>query len=105
TLHHAYGWPRHTLGARRLPRPRAVPSGADCGAPLSRLRARPGRRHRDCRAPRGAAMSIALVTSAVRTEQDVVWARQRARQICALLGFELQDQARIATAVSEIARN
>lgn len=35
----------------------------------------------------------------------MVGARQRAREISALLGFEAQDQARIATAVSEIARN
>src|SRR6185295_13557131 len=41
----------------------------------------------------------------VRDEQDVVNARQRARQIARLLGFEAQDQARIATAVSEIVRN
>ena len=38
-------------------------------------------------------------------ETDFLLARQRARQIAALLGFELQDQTRIATAVSEIARN
>ena len=50
-------------------------------------------------------MSIRLLTVAIRQEQDVVNARQRARQISALLGFEAQDQARIATAVSEIARN
>ena len=31
--------------------------------------------------------------------------RQRARRIAELLGFERQDQTRIATAVSEIARN
>jgi signal transduction histidine kinase/DNA-binding response OmpR family regulator len=41
----------------------------------------------------------------VRLEHDVVLARQRARQVAGLLGFELQDQTRIATAVSEIARN
>ena len=35
----------------------------------------------------------------------MVAARQRARQIAALLGFDAQDQTRIATAVSEIARN
>src|SRR6185503_23749 len=46
-----------------------------------------------------------LMTVAVRQEQDVVSARQRARQIARLLGFETQDQARIATAVSEIVRN
>src|SRR5688572_6445221 len=50
-------------------------------------------------------MAFALITVAVRLEQDVVSARQRARQISSLLGFDLQDQARIATAVSEIARN
>jgi signal transduction histidine kinase/DNA-binding response OmpR family regulator len=50
-------------------------------------------------------VSIRLLTVAIRQEQDVVNARQRARQLAALLGFEPQDQARIATAVSEIARN
>jgi signal transduction histidine kinase/CheY-like chemotaxis protein len=50
-------------------------------------------------------MTIRLLTVAVRHEQDVVSARQRARQIARLLGFEGQDQARIATAVSEIVRN
>jgi signal transduction histidine kinase/CheY-like chemotaxis protein len=38
-------------------------------------------------------------------ERDVVLARQRARQVAGLLGFDAQDQTRIATAVSEIARN
>ena len=41
----------------------------------------------------------------IRLEHDVVLVRQRARQIAGLLGFESQDQTRIATAVSEIARN
>jgi signal transduction histidine kinase/CheY-like chemotaxis protein len=50
-------------------------------------------------------MSKALLNMEVRLEQDVVLARQRARQIAGLLGFENQDQARIATAVSEITRN
>ena len=50
-------------------------------------------------------MTVRLLTIAIRNEQDVVGARQRARQISALIGFEAQDQARIATAVSEIARN
>jgi anti-sigma regulatory factor (Ser/Thr protein kinase) len=35
----------------------------------------------------------------------VVLARQRTRQLAALLGFDAQDQTRLATAVSEIARN
>jgi signal transduction histidine kinase len=48
---------------------------------------------------------IDLLTVRVRYEQDIVSARQRARQIGALAGFDAQHQARIATAVSEIARN
>jgi signal transduction histidine kinase/DNA-binding response OmpR family regulator len=50
-------------------------------------------------------MSKALLTVAIQYEQDVVVSRQRARQIAGLLGFDGQDQTRIATAVSEIARN
>ena len=41
----------------------------------------------------------------VAREQDVVAARQWARDVASLLGFESQDQTRIATSVSEIARN
>jgi signal transduction histidine kinase len=48
---------------------------------------------------------VRLLAVAVHTEQDVVLARQRARQIAALLGFELQAQTRIGTATSEIVRN
>lgn len=40
----------------------------------------------------------------IDSEQDVVMVRQRARQIAGLLGFGVQDQVRIATAVSEVAR-
>jgi len=40
----------------------------------------------------------------IDSEPDVVAVRQRARQISALLGFGAQDQVRIATAVSEVAR-
>jgi signal transduction histidine kinase/CheY-like chemotaxis protein len=50
-------------------------------------------------------MPRVLINVAIRYEHDVVLARQRARQIAALLGFDPQDQVRIATAVSEIARN
>ena len=39
------------------------------------------------------------------TSEDVVLARQRAREVAELLGFDRQDQTRIATAVSELARN
>src|SRR5215470_19438212 len=47
----------------------------------------------------------ALLSLQLRHERDVVLARQRARQIAALIGFQGQDQTRLATAVSEIARN
>ena len=50
-------------------------------------------------------MSLAILSLAIRHEHDVVAARQRARQIARLLDFDVQDQTRIATAVSEIARN
>jgi signal transduction histidine kinase len=41
----------------------------------------------------------------LRYEQDVVSARSRGRQLAELLGFSPQDQTRVATAVSELARN
>jgi signal transduction histidine kinase/CheY-like chemotaxis protein len=50
-------------------------------------------------------MMQALGTLPIVVEQDVVTARQRARDVARALGFEPQDQARVATAVSEIARN
>jgi signal transduction histidine kinase/CheY-like chemotaxis protein len=50
-------------------------------------------------------MALNLLTIDVRTENDVVMARQKARAIAAALKFDSQDQTRIATAVSEIARN
>src|SRR5215471_6464163 len=46
-----------------------------------------------------------LLRMDIHYEHDVVLARQRARQIAAVLKFDSQDQTRIATAVSEIARN
>jgi signal transduction histidine kinase/CheY-like chemotaxis protein len=46
-----------------------------------------------------------IVTMPIESESDVVAVRQRARRIAELLGFERQDQTRIATAVSEVARN
>jgi signal transduction histidine kinase/DNA-binding response OmpR family regulator len=50
-------------------------------------------------------VSTRILSVAIDFEQDIVSVRQRARQIAALLGFDNQDQVRIATAVSEIARN
>lgn len=52
-----------------------------------------------------AARRGALITLELRYEHDVVLARQRARQIAELLECESQDQTRLATAVSELARN
>ena len=46
-----------------------------------------------------------LFTVVIRYEHDVVLARQRARHIAALLGFNGEEQTRVATAVSELARN
>src|SRR5277367_949265 len=46
-----------------------------------------------------------ILTLAIASERDTVAARQRARQVAKLLGFDSQDQTRISTAVSEIARN
>jgi signal transduction histidine kinase/CheY-like chemotaxis protein len=50
-------------------------------------------------------MTAPILTLEIRSDRDVVLARQRARQIAGLLGFDAQDQTRIATAVSEMARN
>lgn len=46
-----------------------------------------------------------VLTVLLRAEHDVVFARQRARELAHLLGLDAHDQTRIATAVSEIARN
>ncbi len=50
-------------------------------------------------------MSLPLLSVSVRYEHDIVAARQRARQIAEKLGFDATEQTRLATAVSEIARN
>src|SRR5262249_17107945 len=50
-------------------------------------------------------MNLPLLNLELRLEVDIVFARQRARQIAGLLGFPPLDQTRIATATSEIARN
>jgi signal transduction histidine kinase/CheY-like chemotaxis protein len=46
-----------------------------------------------------------LLELELTSDRDMIAARQRARQVSALLEFDAQDQVRIATAVSEIARN
>jgi signal transduction histidine kinase/DNA-binding response OmpR family regulator len=48
---------------------------------------------------------MTMLVQPIAFEDDVVFARQRARTIAGLLGFDAQDQTRIATAVSELARN
>jgi signal transduction histidine kinase len=49
--------------------------------------------------------ATALLALNIGDESDIVLARQRARQIAVRLGLTHQDQARLSTAVSEIARN
>jgi signal transduction histidine kinase len=46
-----------------------------------------------------------IVAVPIENEGDVVAVRQRAHRVAELLGFDRQDQTRIATAVSELARN
>ncbi|HYD53761.1 MAG TPA: ATP-binding protein [Gemmatimonadaceae bacterium] len=48
---------------------------------------------------------ITILTVELRGEHDVVLARQRARQVAAQLDFDTQDQTRLSTAISELARN
>ena len=50
-------------------------------------------------------MAVPILHLALVTERDVVHTRQRAREIAAELGLDNQDQIRMATATSEIARN
>ena len=46
-----------------------------------------------------------IVTSSLEVEDDIVHSRQCGRLVAQHLGFAAQDQTRIATALSEIARN
>jgi signal transduction histidine kinase/CheY-like chemotaxis protein len=50
-------------------------------------------------------VTLPIVRTRIEGEHDVVLARQQARHVAELLGFDGQDQTRVATAVSEIARN
>jgi signal transduction histidine kinase/DNA-binding response OmpR family regulator len=50
-------------------------------------------------------VSAPLLTIPIEREHDVVTVRQRAREVAATLGFDAQDQTRVATAISELARN
>ena len=48
---------------------------------------------------------FSISTVKLRHDRHVVYARQQARDIAALLGFDHQEQIRLATAASELARN
>jgi signal transduction histidine kinase/DNA-binding response OmpR family regulator len=48
---------------------------------------------------------LQVLSLALHHDQDVVTARQRAAHLAQALGFDLYEQTRIATAVSEIVRN
>jgi signal transduction histidine kinase/CheY-like chemotaxis protein len=50
-------------------------------------------------------MNARLLLVALEREPDIVLVRKRTRRLAELLGFERQDQTRITTAVSELARN
>lgn len=50
-------------------------------------------------------MKYRIMMLQILYEEDVVYARQRARQIAKLCGFNQTEQIRISTAVSEISRN
>jgi serine/threonine-protein kinase RsbT len=50
-------------------------------------------------------MMIAEARMPIHAEDDIVLSRQRARETARQLGFGAVDQSRIATAVSELARN
>ncbi len=99
-----FGRDRHRMVPRRLPRRRRGTSVTGGGGDLSRLRPGPRRRHR-ARRSGGSGMRWPLLATQVEHEDDIVTVRQRVRRLAERLGFEVQDQTRIATAVSEIARN
>src|SRR6516162_1624589 len=50
-------------------------------------------------------MDTCLLRISIAAETDIVLVRSRTRRLAELIGFEAQDQTRITTAVSEIARN
>src|SRR5262249_13301508 len=50
-------------------------------------------------------MDITLWSTVLRTDESVIELRQRARRIAAVLGFDVPQQTRVATAVSEVMRS
>jgi serine/threonine-protein kinase RsbT len=53
----------------------------------------------------GTALDVPGESVPITSEEDIVLARQRARDVARTLKFSAIDQSRIATAVSELARN
>lgn len=49
--------------------------------------------------------ALPLLVVELRSEHDIVSARQRMRQIAELASFDLQDQTRVSTSISELSRN
>src|SRR5205085_2578854 len=102
---HAFRRHRQRLDAGRLSR--TVARAPHAG----RRRAVPGRLARARRRDRGGREDGALMTAVLlqrlplRSPADVVAARQEARRVAERLGLDRQGQTRIATALSEIARN
>ena len=60
---------------------------------------------RDAAGDVGKRMNTRLLQIAIAAETDIVLVRSRTRRLAELIGFDAQDQTRITTAVSEIARN
>ena len=48
-------------------------------------------------------MTVPILTLSLRRKRDVVLARQRGRQVAAMLGYSAHEQTVIATAVFELA--
>ena len=49
--------------------------------------------------------ALPLLTLPLRSEQDIVHCRQAAKRLAAALEWPVLEQIRLATAVSELARN
>lgn len=50
-------------------------------------------------------ISLAAVEISITAEDDIVRARSRGREMCRALGFTEINQVKVATAISELARN
>src|SRR5690606_4304016 len=53
----------------------------------------------------GDVMMLKIQSIPLRNEYDIVVARKVARDLASAIGFDKQDQARVVTGVSELARN